>query len=201
MVWFFFFVLFLFVLTFVRSISQTNTTVTLSDNAAQPLIKNRCRRRFSSPGMWSLLFFFSSFANAYLYYLTGSVCPTSNIATAASSNGIRLQFTQAHGMFSLCHGISFFFFFVLMIIYTEQSSYVRHRQHGIKRRHPSANNAFQAPGTCLLLFFYESKFILDSFLFWVFPARFLRWLAANINLLPRSRVCSRDLFGLDTVRF
>ena len=60
-------------------------------------------------------------------------------------------------MFSLCHGISFFFFFVLMIIYTEQSSYVRHRQHGIKRRHPSANNAFQAPGTCLLLFF--SSFI------------------------------------------
>ena len=51
------------------------------------------------------------------------------------------------------------------------------------------------------LVYYESKFILDSFLFWVFPARFLRWLAANINLLPRSRVCSRDLFGLDTVRF
>ena len=48
---------------------------------------------------------------------------------------------------------------------------------------------------------YESKFILDSFLFWVFPARFLRWLAANVNLLPRSRVCSCDLFGLYTVRF
>ena len=49
--------------------------------------------------------------------------------------------------------------------------------------------------------YYESKFTLDSFLFWVFPARFLRWLAANVNLLPRSRVCSCDLFGLDTVRF
>ena len=49
--------------------------------------------------------------------------------------------------------------------------------------------------------FYESKFILDSFLFWVFPARFLRRLAAIVNLLPRSRVCSCDLFGLDTVRF
>src|ERR1700678_352835 len=49
--------------------------------------------------------------------------------------------------------------------------------------------------------FYESKFILDSFIFWVFPARFLRRLAANVNLLPRSRVCSCDLFGFDTVRF
>src|SRR5271168_3462799 len=49
--------------------------------------------------------------------------------------------------------------------------------------------------------FYESKFILDSFIFWVFPARFLRRLAANVNLLPRSCVCSCDLFGFDTVRF
>ena len=34
--------------------------------------------------------------------------------------------------------------------------------------------------------YYESKFILDSFLFWVFPARFLRWLAANVNLFTWS---------------
>jgi hypothetical protein len=36
---------------------------------------------------------------------------------------------------------------------------------------------------------YESKFILDSFLFRVSPARFLRRLAAIINIFPRSRVC------------
>ena len=33
---------------------------------------------------------------------------------------------------------------------------------------------------------YESKFILDSFIFWVFPARFLRRLAANVDFSTRS---------------
>ena len=37
---------------------------------------------------------------------------------------------------------------------------------------------------------YESKFILDSFIFRVSPARFLRRLAAIINIFPRSRVYS-----------
>ena len=36
--------------------------------------------------------------------------------------------------------------------------------------------------------FYESKFILDSFIFHVSPARFLRWLAAIVAFSPRSRV-------------
>jgi hypothetical protein len=35
---------------------------------------------------------------------------------------------------------------------------------------------------------YESKFILDSFIFRVSPARFLRRLAAIVNIFPRSRV-------------
>ena len=65
---------------------------------------------------------------------------------------------------------------------------------------PTSNND-TATVTTRSFISYESKFILDSFLFWVFPARFLRWLAANVNLLPRSHVCSRDLFGFDTVRF
>ena len=43
-----------------------------------------------------------------------------------------------------------------------------------------------------VFFFYESKFILDSFIFWVFPVRFLRWLAAIVNIFPRSRVCLCD---------
>ena len=32
---------------------------------------------------------------------------------------------------------------------------------------------------------YESKFILDSFIFCVSPARFLRWLAAIVDFFPR----------------
>ena len=35
---------------------------------------------------------------------------------------------------------------------------------------------------------YESKFILDSFLFRAFPARFLRRLAAIVDFSTRSRV-------------
>ena len=41
---------------------------------------------------------------------------------------------------------------------------------------------------CYVLCCYESKFILDSFIFRVSPARFLRRLAAIINIFPRSRV-------------
>jgi hypothetical protein len=37
--------------------------------------------------------------------------------------------------------------------------------------------------------YYESKFILDSFLFRVSPARFLRRLAAIVDFSTRSRVC------------
>ena len=77
-----------------------------------------------------------------------------------------------------------------------------------RRRSPSHQSRWRAH-RCNVSFYslfyceehYESKFILDSFLFWVFPARFLRWLAAIVNLLPLSRVCSCDLFGLDTGRF
>ena len=49
--------------------------------------------------------------------------------------------------------------------------------------------------------FYESKFILDSFIFWVFPARFLRWFAANVDFSTRSRVSTCVLFGFNQVRF
>jgi hypothetical protein len=42
---------------------------------------------------------------------------------------------------------------------------------------------------------YESKFILDSFIFWISPARFLRWLAAIINIFPRSRVFHVTFLG------
>ena len=38
--------------------------------------------------------------------------------------------------------------------------------------------------------YYESKFILDSFIFRVSPTRFLRHLATIINIFPRSRVYS-----------
>ena len=48
---------------------------------------------------------------------------------------------------------------------------------------------------------YKSKFILDSFIFWVFPARFLRRLAAIVNIFPRSRVSFCVLFGFNQVRF
>ena len=48
---------------------------------------------------------------------------------------------------------------------------------------------------------YESKFILDSFIFWVFPARFLRRLAAIVNIFPRSHVSSCVLFGFNQVKF
>ena len=48
---------------------------------------------------------------------------------------------------------------------------------------------------------YESKFILDSFIFWVFPARILRRLTAIVNIFPRSRVSSCVLFGFNQVRF
>ena len=48
---------------------------------------------------------------------------------------------------------------------------------------------------------YESKFILDSFIFWVFPARFLRWFAANVDFSTRSRVCTCDMFGINQGRF
>ena len=48
---------------------------------------------------------------------------------------------------------------------------------------------------------YESKFILDSFIFRVSPARFLRWFAAIVDFSTRSRVCSCDLFGINQVRF
>ena len=36
-------------------------------------------------------------------------------------------------------------------------------------------------GCLILVLFYESKFILDLFIFCVFPMRFLRWLAANVD--------------------
>src|SRR5271168_2531517 len=49
--------------------------------------------------------------------------------------------------------------------------------------------------------FYKSKFILDSFIFRVSPARFLRWFAAIVDFSTRSRVCSCDLFGINQVRF
>ena len=47
--------------------------------------------------------------------------------------------------------------------------------------------------------YYKSKFILDSFIFWVFPARFLRRLAANVDFSTRScdfphQYCSILLF-------
>src|SRR5271168_1303046 len=48
---------------------------------------------------------------------------------------------------------------------------------------------------------YESKFILDSFIFRVSPARFLRWFAAIVDFSTWSRVCSCDLFGINQVRF
>ena len=44
---------------------------------------------------------------------------------------------------------------------------------------------------------YESKFILDSFIFCVSPARFLRRLAAIVDFSTRSRVSSCDLFGIN----
>ena len=37
--------------------------------------------------------------------------------------------------------------------------------------------------------YYESEFILDSFIFSVSPARFLRWLTAIVEFIPWSRVC------------
>ena len=40
----------------------------------------------------------------------------------------------------------------------------------------------------MFFLFYESKFILDLFIFCVSPARFLRHLAAIINIFPRSCV-------------
>ena len=43
---------------------------------------------------------------------------------------------------------------------------------------------------------YESKFILDSFIFCVSPARILRWFAANVDFFPWSHVFSCDLFGM-----
>ena len=52
-----------------------------------------------------------------------------------------------------------------------------------------------------VVIYYESKFILDSFIFWVFPARFLRRLAAIVNIFPRSCICSCDVFGINQVRF
>ena len=52
-----------------------------------------------------------------------------------------------------------------------------------------------------LSFIYESKFILDSFLFYVSPARFLRRFAAIVDFSTRSRVYSCDLFGINQVRF
>jgi len=42
---------------------------------------------------------------------------------------------------------------------------------------------------------YESKFILDSFIFCVSPARFLKHLAANVDFSTRSRVYSYDLIS------
>ena len=41
---------------------------------------------------------------------------------------------------------------------------------------------------------YESKFILDSFIFRVSPARFLRRLAANVAFFARSRVSSYRVY-------
>ena len=44
--------------------------------------------------------------------------------------------------------------------------------------------------------FYESKFILDSFIFCVSPARFLRWFAAIVDFSTRSRVSLVTYFAL-----
>jgi hypothetical protein len=41
---------------------------------------------------------------------------------------------------------------------------------------------------------YESKFILDSFIFCVSPAKKLRRLAANVDFSTRSRVCTLVTF-------
>ena len=42
-------------------------------------------------------------------------------------------------------------------------------------------------GPWLTVWHYESKFILDSFIFWVSPAKFLRGLAANVDFSTWSR--------------
>jgi hypothetical protein len=47
---------------------------------------------------------------------------------------------------------------------------------------------------------YESKFILDSFLFRVSPAKILRRLAANVDFSTRSRVFS-DVSSRETFDF
>ena len=60
--------------------------------------------------------------------------------------------------------------------FTNSTVEVRHRSHIVTQFYNTSE-------------LYESKFILDSFLFRVSPARFLRRLAAIINIFPRSRVC------------
>ena len=43
--------------------------------------------------------------------------------------------------------------------------------------------------------YYESKFILDSFLFRVSPARILRWVASIVAFFARSRVIHVTYLG------
>jgi len=65
-------------------------------------------------------------------------------------------------------------------------------------RDVNLRNTFVTVGSSALLkisFHYESKFILDSFIFCVSPARFLRRLAANVDFSTRSRVYSCDLIS------
>lgn len=83
-------------------------------------------------------YLFFSFINSYQYYLTELVCPTS----PASNDGVQLPLTCR----KRCEIVFFFpppiFLFVLTIICTGQSSYVRHHQHTIERcRLMIANNA------------------------------------------------------------
>ena len=92
-------------------------------------------------------------------------------------------------------GFFIFYFQIFFLYYHFHLFTIRLRVHGVRQRRRMATTT---PHTTLS---YESKFILDLFIFWVFPARFLRWFAANVDFSTRSRVCTCDMFGINQGRF
>ena len=89
----------------------------------------------------------------------------SNTTTTASNDGVQLLLKWAHGMSFLC--ISFFFFFVLTIIYAEQSLYVQHHQHSIEQRRPATDNASQNLRPPVRFFYFFLPSFTNTYLYYL----------------------------------